>query len=87
MSSSQPFLPLCMNRRQKIILSGCHLKLHGVSSPAGKIRFSKLTMNQVVFLTSDLSIAVPNQAVHMGKLATAEISSKHSQKKYSFCRS
>lgn len=86
-SRQQPaILLLCTSRMQKIILSGCHLKLHGASSTAGRIRYSTCTMDQVVFLISDLSIAIPNQAVRVGQTATAETCSEHSQNKYSLHR-
>lgn len=49
--------------------------------------FSKSTMNKVVLLTSDVSIAIPNHAAHTGMPAAAEICLKHNQKKCSICRS
>lgn len=45
-----------------------------VSAPqGGQTSFSKSTLNKVVFLTNEVTIAIPNCVVHMGMPVTAKI--------------
>lgn len=83
----QPFLSPCMTIGQKIILSGCHWSSMVSAPQGGQVSFSKSTLNKVAFLTSEVSIAIPNHALHMGMPVTAKICLKHNQKKCSICRS
>lgn len=85
--SGQPFIFPCMNIGQEIILSGCHWNSMVSAPQGGQISSSRSTLNKVVFLTNEVSIAIPNYAAHMCMPVTAKICLKHNQKKCSICRS